>query len=225
MFRRGVRTRRAFAVLSLALLALAVLSFAPSASAGENGTFGAEPYPAMNDGQVRRSFDLPSGATFADAFRVYNRTREAIRLSLYAAEASVGRDDVLSVGFRGARPTRGLAGRIAIGRPAVQLAPGADIVVPFAVRMRGVAAGAMAAIVIEGTPASGTSVDLVQRIAILVRPSVDGVGNGGRITREHGSPFRAIASVMLMVVGSWWVLVARRRRTVLDGSPQEAGRP
>lgn len=198
-----------------AALFVGMLVVVPAAFAGENGVFGAEPYPASREGVVRRSFDMPAGNAFNDSVRVYNRTPHTVRLALYAASASVGDDDVVAVGFREAH-VGGFASRITLERSSVRLAPGADAVVRFGVRMQGAPRGSLAAIVVEGAPEAGSAdLDLVQRIAVLVRPSDDGIGNGAvtaSADADNGALTRACLVLAGLIGGGLLVEVRRRRR-------------
>lgn len=209
--------------MRVAILLLAALCVASGAWAGENAVFGAEPYPASHDGAGRRSIDIPvstARGSLRDAIRVYNRTARPIDLALYPAAASVGDDGVVGVGFRGARRS-GLAASIALERERVRVAPNGDAVVRFTVDPRGSARDALAAIVVEGAPAPGAAdLDLVQRIAIIVRRSGDGNGPAP----VHGAPLtglRVWTFVAMMAAGGAVVRYRRlRRRTerVPDGA-------
>jgi hypothetical protein len=189
------------------------------AEAGETETFGVAPHPPRVDGTERRAFGIPmqEGRTFTDGVRVYNKTSEPLTLSVYAAEATVGDDGVVSVGFRGSA-TRGLAAGIDLHTETVELGPRADTVLTFRVRVASDRPSSdLAAIVVEsGTERGSGGLDLVQRVAVLVRPAAAGAATGAVPQPEDSRawwPFVA-AAVLLMVAAVLLRRRAVRRRAV-----------
>lgn len=215
---RGLRARS----LRVAVLLLAALCVARGAWAGENAVFGAEPYPSY-DGAGRRSIDLPMSSargSLRDAIRVYNRTGRPIDLALYPAAASVGEDGVVGVEFRGARRS-GLAASITLQRDRVRVGPKGDAVVRFTVDPRGTAPDALAAIVVEGAPAPGAAdLDLVQRIAIIVRRS--GEGNGPMPANSASLTGLRVWAFAAMMAAAIAVLRHRRQRRRAEQVPDGA---
>lgn len=195
--------RRARRVLATAALAAVALTLSAPAFAGENGIFGVTLDPVVRDGQERRSFDIPfvAGATFEDAVAVTNNTDHRITVAVYPASATDA-DGVVQVGFRNSGRA-GLAGAV---RPAVRsldLAPHERRRVPFKVALpRANTLGSMAALVVESAPQSGQSLDLVQRVAILVRITGDQGAAGPPIGRFPGGGSSLWwAALVLLAVG------------------------
>jgi hypothetical protein len=184
MSRRSAgRARTTFVTACISLVVLA----SGTANAGQNETFGAEPFPSVIAGEARRAFAVPErvapGIDIEESVRVYNRTDEPIRLAIYPTTARLGDDEVIEIGDRGA--TSPLVERITLARQSVVLQPHADATIAMRVTMAGgIAPGSLAAIVVQGAPSAGSAeFDLVQRIAILVRAS----GNAaGRTERSAG---------------------------------------
>lgn len=194
-----------------AVLAVVGLQGLP-AYAGQTDSFGTTPDPARVAGEVRRSFFIPleRAGTFRDEVRVYNRTGKPLQLAVYAADAASDRDGVISIGYRGA-PTTGLANSISLSRDSVELPPHGAITIPFQVHVRPPApADPLAAIVVENaSQGSGSGLDLVQRVAILVRPAIPGSPIAAvRVPDPEGSWLWIAGAAALIIL---LAAVARRR--------------
>ncbi len=197
----------------LLVLGLLLVLATPPAQAGENETFGVVPHPTRVDAAERRTFEIPLevGTTFEDAVRIYNRTDRVVRLAVYSAEAVVGDDDVISIGFRGARPA-GLASWITIERETVELLPRGEEIVSFRVRIANREPDPdLAAIVVENAAEEADGdLDIVQRVAILVRTAPEGTPTAAVPTTESDS--RLWLLVLAGVGGAILVLLWLRRR-------------
>lgn len=205
----------------LLLFALVLTLLATPVHAGENETFGVVPHPTRVDAAERRTFEIPLevGTTFEDAVRIYNRTDRVVRLAVYPAEAVVGDDDVISIGFRGARP-RGLASWITMDSDTVELLPRGEEIVSFRVRIvNGEPDPDLAAIVVENAAEdTDGDLDVVQRVAILVRTAPEGTPTAAIPTTDPG---RRLWLLLLAGVGLALLVFLWLRRRASDRSDED----
>lgn len=199
-----------------------VLVLGGTATAGETNTFGTTPHPVKVDGEPRGSFTIPERLSdpAQDTLRVYNRTDQPLSLRVYTAPAELGDDGVYAVGFSHQRG--GLAERIRPETGSVDLAPKGDALVRFTVSP-GDAPDELAALVVEPVdPRAAGTVDLVERVAILVKTTSSGSGNlVGPPPADEATPVLliaiAIAALVLAALLAW-----RRARHSSTKSDQAA---
>lgn len=150
------------------------------ASAVDTETFRLAPHPLRVHGYERRSFelDVEPGAAATDAVRLTNKTGAARRFRLAARDAQRdAKTGALSVGSRGSDP-RGIGSWMKLQTDEVELGPHGTQIVDFTLeRPVGTELAGMGAIVVEEVrDASEGGVDVVYRLAILVRLGGDASG-------------------------------------------------
>jgi len=177
----GGRLRAASLFLILCVLSL-------PAEAAETQNFGIDPHPLVVQGKSRRAYDLgvSAGTAVRDAVRVYNKTRKTIRLSVFGADAERSADGTVGVQTLGA-DMNGVGGWIRLDKQEVTLKPGGSEIIEFFVaRPKGAGPGLGAIVAQETAPASQQgSIDLVQRIALLVQVSDGNLAASLRIERAR----------------------------------------
>lgn len=163
------------------LLASIIVLFCPaSADAGETETFRFQPHPLVVQGHERRTFSygLPAGASVTDAVQITNKTDDVRRFRVYGADASEDGSGNVTVDEFDA-PRDGVGSWIEVAETDHSLLPRSSGVVPFTLeRPPGRTARGVAAIVAEeiAEPDAGGGVQVVFRIAILVRVGGDATG-------------------------------------------------
>lgn len=165
----------------LALICVAMFVTEPDAAgAGETESFRFQPHPVAIQGDERRTFsyDLPAGTSITDAVQLTNKTDEVRRFRLYAADAKQDASGNVTVEEFDS-PRNGVGSWIEIGQTDHSLLPRSSAVVAFAVeRPPGEPSRGVGAIVAEEVtePTDGGGIDVVFRIAILVRLGGDPTG-------------------------------------------------
>lgn len=176
----GGGVRGAASLLGLFAAGILLVLATPPASAGETDSYRFEPHPLTIQGQERRvfSYELPTGTTVTDAVQITNKTDEVRRFRLYPADATEDSDGNVTVDEFEA-PTDGVGSWIDIDQTEYSLLPRTSAVVPFTLsRPSGQAASGVGALVAEEIkePSSGGGIEVVFRIAILVRVGGDPTG-------------------------------------------------
>ncbi|MGH2725125.1 MAG: hypothetical protein ACRDI0_12890 [Actinomycetota bacterium] len=170
--RRLGGSRLGAAAAAAALAAIWVLMAAGPVAAIETQRFGIEPYPLFEGNEVRRSFDvaLAPGGSVTEAVRVWNKTKQPVEVRLYGAAVDVadGAYEVAPYEARG----QGAGAWVVPDRSLVRLDPGQDEVVEFTVHVPpvlGEGRPATALVAESDTGLSSAGVDVVARLAMLVR--------------------------------------------------------
>jgi hypothetical protein len=200
------------------LLVTGVLFFAwlPHTVALENESFGLTPHPERRDGTDRRTFSIPlePGATFEDAVRIYNRSDQTLNLVVYAADAEAAQDGTITVGFKTSRP-HGVGAWIDLAREDIELAPRAEIVVTFRVRVRNAEPSPpLGAIVVENTD-TGIASNAAQRLHIVMHTEPPNTSTTSVRVRPLllRSPWIVVAMIGLVIAGGLvWVGARRSKR-------------
>lgn len=221
---RGIRPTPTRPVrVGVGLLLGIILALLPgsTAAAGETKTFGTTPHPAKVDGEARSSFTVPEQMTdpAQDTLRVYNRTDQPLTLQVYSAPVELGDDGVYAVGFSHQRT--GLAERIRPETGSIDLAPRADALVRFTVHP-GETTDGLAALVLEPVDPQATgTVDLVERVAILVKTTSSDPGNlVGPPPADEGLPMVPLIAIAIAAVAG--LLAWGRVRRSRSGSDETA---
>lgn len=175
---------------------------AMDALAGETARFRFEPGAG---GETRRSFRFPlaPGQSTTDSVTVTNKTREQVRMRVYAADAVKQADGAIAVAPFGS-PPRGVGSWIVVSQGEVTIGPGQKQTIRFELRrpMQAEPPG-LAALVAEEVPAMGgrQDVEVVTRVALLVRVSEPSEGDAILVEGVEIRPARSIvpSSAELMV--------------------------
>lgn len=184
--RVGGPLRRALHTALLACLVLAALAgLAPGASAGETESFRFQPHPLRVQGNERRAFQfgLAAGTNASDAVLLLNKAKEPRRFRVYAADAWTDPKSGAVTVASSENPAVGVGSWIVPARGEVALLPGTSEIIPFTVtRPADQTSEGLGAIVAEEVrdPGAGSGIDLVYRLAILVKMTGD--PNGVRLT-------------------------------------------
>lgn len=193
---------------SILAVGLVFLAGTAQGHAGQNEVFGAEPAARNTDGgTIRRSFDVPErgapGSSFEDQLRVYNRTARRVRLNVYPTTAVKTPEGVFDVGSEPARA--GWASRVTLSRAEVTLEPHGEATIGVTVeRHRDLPLEPFAAVVVQGAPSAGTSeLDLVQRIAILVRGSATAPDDATRSAGARPGWIDVVVGMVLLASYRW----------------------
>lgn len=210
----GARLRiRSASALFWALSVLALGMCPPDALAGETGRFRFEP---GTGGEARRSFRFPlgPGQSAGDAVTITNKTREQIKMRVYAADAVRQADGAVAVAPFGSAP-RGVGAWIVVSQGEVELGPGEKQTVRFEVRRPTQAeTSGLAALVAEEVPAAAgrQDVEVVTRVALMVRVSEPSEGDAILVEDIEIQPVRSIvpskAEVMVTVTNRTGAQVA-----------------
>jgi hypothetical protein len=203
-------------------VAVAAVVSGGSAGAAQNDRFGVSPSPDRFAGKARRALDVPreGGASLRDGVRLWNLTGARLTLSIYAARAVAQPDGVIAIASRSSHRT-GLAAKLEPTRTSVVLGPHASATVPVVIHDPGsILRTDLAALAVEEAPAPGTAgIDVVQRIAVLVRPVPPGTPTPAQ--REAADPLRWIlyaAAGAILLAGALAIRGRRKaaRATVAD---------
>lgn len=186
--------------------AAVLVSAAVPAQAGDTKTFGAGPTGK------RSAIGVPESGTLRDSLEVRNHTGSPITLKLYAASATVNASGAVAIGFRGSA-AGGLSKRLQV--PASVRVPARSVrVVTITADVDGLAkAERTGAVVVEGPPSSaGSALDLVERIAVLVRPGAP-VGGTAVTSGKAGRPgYLPLLLLLPALVAGWWLFLLWKRR-------------
>lgn len=207
------------AALVLICSAVVALSMSLPASAIDNETFGVTPFPERANGIARTTFSIPleTGATFEDAVRVYNKTDDPLKLTIYATDASTKLDDSVSVGLREER-ARGVGAWIDLARGSVELEARAEVTVPFRVEVKSSdPEPRLGAIVVEKS-GRGLAANAAQRLHVVVRTVPPDTGTTSKRVRSLvlRSPWVFVALFGLVVAAAVVWIGARRARRPRD---------
>ncbi len=181
---------------SAILATIAFSSFAPTANAVENESFGLTPQPERVDGTDRSSFSIPleQGATFEDSIRVYNRTDQPIDLVVFAADAQADVDTAVTVGPRDSQP-KGVGDWIDLSESELNLPGRGETTITFRVEVKSSDPSPdLGAIVVEQT-GRGLAEDASDRLSLVVR------------TAPPNSPTTSLR-VRPLLLQSPWIIVA-----------------
>ncbi|HVF11541.1 MAG TPA: DUF916 domain-containing protein [Actinomycetota bacterium] len=168
---KTIESRSLRAALVVATL-LALGHFSP-ALGGETETFGISPHPEFKQG-LRRSFrfGLSPGSSAKDSVRVYNKTDRALKLVVHASDASRSADGTIHIPPTGSRPDS-VGTWLRLDANELTLEAKQQKTLSFTVSQpKGSRGGGLAAIVAEeadSSARSGESVEIVTRVALLVR--------------------------------------------------------
>lgn len=169
---KTIESRSLRAALVVATLLGMLAQFSP-ALGGETETFGISPHPEFKQG-LRRSFrfGLSPGSSGKDSVRVYNKTDRALKLVVHASDANRSADGTIHIPPTGTRPDS-VGTWLRLDANEVNLEAKQTKTLSFTVsRPKGSRGGGLAAIVAEeadSSARSGESVEIVTRVALLVR--------------------------------------------------------
>lgn len=190
-------------VLSLAVVVLG--SFPRAADAGETARFRFEP---GGGGEARRSFRFPilAGQSATDSVTIVNKTRDPIKMRVYAADAVRQADGAIAVAPFGSSPRR-VGSWIVLSKTEIDLGPGQEQTITFELKrpVEGEPPG-LGALVAEEVPVNGDprELEVVTRVAILVRVSDPADGESISVEDVEIRPARtvvpSVADVMVTVI-------------------------